>query len=67
MSEKKDSKKEKLKNLKKADERLKKERKLGGKRKKKKGSGKRIAIKAAGSSCRYPGSGLCGGSHLLSK
>ncbi len=37
MSEKKDSKKEKLKNLKKADERLKKERKLGGKRKKKRG------------------------------
>ncbi len=47
MSEKKDSKKEKLKNLKKADERLKKERKLGGKRKKKKWSGKRIAIGAA--------------------
>ena len=47
MSGKKDNKKEKLKSLKKADERLKKEKKGVKKTKRKRGSGKKIAVGTA--------------------
>ena len=53
MSEKKDSKKEKLKNLKKADERLKKREETRRKEKEEKGVWQEDCHRSSGSSCRY--------------